>query len=412
MFGYSNNTDSNNLDVQTISTTLFSAAVSSNFTLDIPVDLIISTHNAGDRTKGIRAQTEDDSLSLVLLISSEHSSDSHLIYPHTALPKPYTNEYIVTTGNVEDSSCINKVLIVSGADDTEVIVYPSKMIKVPSDFQNVNSLIDETIEAGSEWPIILHKFQSLLLSDIGDYVIIKSNQTITVTSAHDCSVLFGVEQMPPTAAWGRIFVIPDFNDTQQVITFVASQRQSSINISGNNIESYTLELDRADVFTAISNSTLYCVSDTPVLVLVTLITNDTRVFSVVPSMEQSPTTLHTRKESCSLLLCVSLSVVNSTNGIFFNGAVIFNWNFVESAKQIAYSNNLKVSKDEQVIIAANSGILLSSISYSISGCVYAHPTAYQLIPLQGADSNYISLTIVIICELFCSFECIVHTIQL
>ena len=390
----SSNNISKSLVVESLNNTIYSGSVSDSFLLNLPNELaVFSSYNVQDRTNALHAYTDDESLSFVVLISSDVSSDAYLLYPHTTLSKPYTYyEYVVIAGSIEDS-CISKVLLVSGMDNTEVIVYPTSNIEVPSDIS-----INESIEAGSMLTIELHKFQTFLLSsNVGSLTgtIVISNQTLSVFSGYDCTTTttvgyFGVEQMPFTAAWGRIFVIPKFNDAEQAITFAATQYETTINVT-DNAGSFTIELDRSNVSTVKSNGTLYCVSDTPILVTAMLSINKSKVFSVVPSMEQSPSILEFEKYSCSLTLFVSLGmVINDTLKVFLNEQDIssFNWSKFEFGDETVYSNFIKIVEDvPKQIIETSSGIDISSISYSTIGCIYAHPTCYELIILQGIYSE-------------------------
>ena len=373
------------LTVQIATETVHSGPVSDGSKVDLPANLVVASNSLSERTKGLHAYTDDDSLSLVLLITYGTSSDSLLIYPNVVFSEPFFNEYIVVADYREDQACVSQVLLVGAKMATEITVYPTIDVIVP---KSTDNSLSEVIHAGSSWNFVLDEFHTVLLSsDVGSLsgTVISSNQTLTVISGCDCSSLatgsFKVEQMPPTVAWGRKYVVPDFQIDNQVVTVIASLHYTVVNVSCLDRPANIVVLNRTNSFNFTSDGLCYIDSDSPILVMISF---NGSVMSVIPSIEQSSSEFTFGYYPCSLGVDVSLSTFNSTAGIYLNGTDISDasWSRLNTDSESVFSYNFKLVASGTTELRGN-GAPVSSITYSNSGCLYAHPSAYELIPLPG-----------------------------
>ncbi len=372
------------LTVQTATETVHSGPVSDGSKVDLPANLVVASNSLSERTKGLHAYSDDDSLSLVLLITYGTSSDSLLIYPNVVFSEPFFNEYIVVDSH-EDQACVSQVLLVGAKMATEITVYPTIDVIVP---KNMENSLSEVVQAGSSWNFVLDEFHTVLLSsDVGSLAgtVILSNQTLTVISGCDCSSLasgsFKVEQMPPTVAWGRKYIIPDFQIDNQVVTVTASLHYTVVNVSCVDRPAYVAVLNRTNSFNLTSNGLCYIDSDSPILASISF---NASVMSLIPSIEQSSSEFTFGYYPCSLGVNVSLSTLNSTAGIYLNGTDISDasWNRLDTDSESVFSYNVKLFASGTTELRGN-GTPVSSMTYSNRGCLYAHSSAYELIPLPG-----------------------------
>ena len=393
LLAYTSNTSAVALVVETASNVLYSGNVAESSTIEIPVDLVVSNSSASQRLKGIRGYTEDDSLSLALFISSGTTSDAHLIFPYFTLPEPYKKyEYIALTNSNEE--CPGQILLVGCQNDTMVAVYPSSDTRVPKDFQSLSDSDHITIPAGSKWTVLLHKMQTLLLTSISDVLtgsLIVSDKPLTVISGSDCmtssssdAMVYSIEQVPPTATWGRTFFVPFLEAHEQNVTIISSLHYTTFNITCAN-QLTTVFLNRTEAHRFVSGTHCIILSDSPLLVSVSLgFDQQLGITSLISPIEQSSSSMVFKKLECSSSLQVTVSVLDDTSSIYLNQKNISmsGWISLTTSDVTFYAQNLVVNED-MIQTLHSGGTVISSIVYSSESCFYAYPSVYTLNPLPG-----------------------------
>ena len=169
------------------------------------------------------------------------SVDGFLALPCRQLPIEQYNYYAVSvppsTSSVMLIPADSAVLIVSCNNDTQVTYIPTESVTDPQ-----NS--DATVPAGSSTTVTLAEAQPLYIQSRGDLTgtHIVSNQPISIFSGHECAYSpptqgiqcdHLVEQIPPTATWGRIFLTAPSADRNagDIFKIVVPQENTVINIT-------------------------------------------------------------------------------------------------------------------------------------------------------------------------------------
>ena len=166
------------------------------------------------------------------------SADGFLALPCPRLPVQQYEYYAVsvpTTEAVDLITAESAFLIVSCSNGTQVTFTPTQTVTNPMDSTS-------TVPAGNSTTVTLAETQPLYIQSGGDLTgsRIVSSQPISFFSGHECALIPAsqqdgcdhvVEQLPPTATWGRIFLTAPSADrtTGDMFKVVASQQNTSVN---------------------------------------------------------------------------------------------------------------------------------------------------------------------------------------
>lgn len=244
--------------VSTFDTTLFNGAVSRTgpATVNIPPQLRIN--DLSDRRMGIHISANSNAVSVVAVNvysvgTTTGTSETYHILPHQNLTVPLYEYYAVSIGTKPSSDRLSEVLLVGAEDNTTVTVYPSQNVSLPLDLQNEGNFT--MVQAGQGYSMTLHRLQTLLITKAGLDLTgtrVVSNKPISVFSGHECGNVpnnvdncdhVGV-QVPPTATWGKEFLLIPFlgRPTGQQFKMVSAQNDTLVErtCSGDNHNDFTL----------------------------------------------------------------------------------------------------------------------------------------------------------------------------
>lgn len=239
-----------------------------------------------DRSKGIRIKAEQTKLISLFALNEElHSVDGFTALPCTPFSSISTYMYIAvsvqrsTVAVVGDTAADSAFLIVACSNDTTVTITPTKSVTHPS-------ISGRVLSAGESVQITLNERETLYVQSREDLTgsKVQSTAPISFFSGHECGNVPAnvtecdhlVEQIPPTATWGRQFLVaPTATRTgYDVIRMVASEEDTLVTVScidSNNVsETHNVSFIGAGNFSDFRlSSDQYCSVDAnkPVLVV-------------------------------------------------------------------------------------------------------------------------------------------------
>ena len=185
----SQETETVNFTVKTLTSTIAASSVKSGSPVKIPLSILNVVDSNTERDQGIVISTDSrKKISVVVSASGEFSGVTYRVFP----PWGYTtDEYIYFAVSVTGMSHFSNILIVAANNNTAMTISPSgSSINIPADL--VGNGEGATINPGESVNITLHYLQSLLLlSDdaASDFTgtEVTSNKPIAFFSGHMCA---------------------------------------------------------------------------------------------------------------------------------------------------------------------------------------------------------------------------------
>ena len=131
--------------------------------LYLPSSVITTDSSYSNRNKGIHvySQVAGEHISVLLMHYSQYTTGEYSAYPHQSFPINQYKYYAVSTGTLV-SNTLSQVLLVGNEDNTTVAIVATQPLNLPQDVQSSESGTI-FVPAGSEYTLILHKFQSFFL---------------------------------------------------------------------------------------------------------------------------------------------------------------------------------------------------------------------------------------------------------
>lgn len=253
-------------------------------TISLPTSLVTNTALYSSRFNGVYVHSTNGGLLSVLVVNlQDYTFGDYMAYPYQNLHLLQYQYYAVSTGTlaVSDMS-LSEVLLVGNEDNTVVTVVPTQNVTVPIDIQASSS--NRIVTAGSSFSFTIHRMQTLLIGapilDISGTSIV-SNKPLTVISGHECGNIplvcccqQVVEQIPPTATWGTLFLLTPYatRSVGPYFKIVASLEETTLNFTcsatNGTLSSNSAYLPNAGNVTTLHSSSGYCsiISDKPILV--------------------------------------------------------------------------------------------------------------------------------------------------
>ena len=251
-------------------------------------DIVITTllglkvQNSADRSKGIRIKT-DQSKHVVLYVLNEelNSLDGFIALPCTRYPSLSVYKYFAVSvpSTVANTTADSAFLIVACSDNTVLDITCTQNIQHPT--QSAGEIL-----AGKSFQITLNERETLYIQSRYDLTGSKVESTAPVSfySGHECGNVprnasecdHLVEQLPPTATWGRQFLLAPTATRRayDVIKVIASKNDTLVAVSCtilNNVSDvFNILLVSAGKFTNFTLSfNQYCSvsSDKPILIV-------------------------------------------------------------------------------------------------------------------------------------------------
>ena len=189
-----------------------------------------------DRSKGVKIKAEQLKQITVFAQNEElHSVDGFTALPCAHLPNVTSYEYFavsVAAATVSENSADSAFLIVACSESTSVTITPTQSISHPY-IPNLG------VRSGTSFSVRLHERETLYIQDRADLTgsRVVSDKPISFFTGHECGNVPSdvaecdhlVEQIPPTATWGRHFLIAPTatRSTYDIIKIVASEAQTT-----------------------------------------------------------------------------------------------------------------------------------------------------------------------------------------
>ena len=263
---------------------------------DLPVDLRLQ--DIGEMDKGISIRsTNGTKLSVTALSNEFTSSDTYKLLPCVYLPTMYEH-YAVSVamedGVVNPPGEKSVLVVVASENSTQVTITPT---------QNVTIMPELDVQAGTSVNMTLNKRETLFVSSIRDLTSthILCDKPVAVFSGHECGNIPAnvpscdhmVEQIPPTATWGREFyTITLARNSFKAISLKENNtiRWICSDSSSELVGSASMELPAAGAtaeFEIPSNRLCRFTSDYPVLLVQFSISGEADKFmTIIPPVEQ------------------------------------------------------------------------------------------------------------------------------
>ena len=237
-----------------------------------------------DRSKGIRIKAEQSKTILVYALNEElHSVEGFTALPCTRYPSLSVYTYFAVSvprsSIVADTSADSAFLIVACSDNTVVDITCTQNIQHPT--QSGGKIL-----AGKSFQITLNERETLYIQSRHDLTgsIVESTAPVSFYSGHECGNVprnasecdHLVEQLPPTATWGRQFLLAPTATRRayDIIKVIASENDTLVAVSCTNLNNvsdvFNISLVSAGKFSDfILSFNQYCSvsSDNPILVV-------------------------------------------------------------------------------------------------------------------------------------------------
>ena len=230
--------------------------------IDFPIEIRLKECEKMDKGVFIKS-TDGGKLSVTAFSSEFTSSDTFQLLPCVYLPSRY--EFYAVSVTMDDTVVFDRdgeqilttpqgdsvLAVVASEDNTQVILTPTQNVFV----------LEEPIESGTEKNITLNEGETLFVSSVNDltgsHVI--ADKPVSFFSGHECGNMpsdlsfcdLMVEQLPPTATWGKeFFTLSYMNRPQDRFRVVSSRDNNSISWNCTNIDTKTITTDERDLPTA------------------------------------------------------------------------------------------------------------------------------------------------------------------
>ena len=217
-------------------------------TIDIPTRLIVSTSNS--QRNGIFLQTSSDRVTVVgQNLRTATSSDTFNILPALGLSVETYVNYGITVPRTSafNSIYFSAILVVGTKNGTVIRVTPRKSA---ANMYLRGSSTD--LSTNVQYTFIINQLETAYIVSLDELTgtKISTNYPVSVFSGHECgnvpsSIAFCdhlVEQVPPTALWGKVYyVVPFSTRSSYTIKVVAAYNFTAVDIYCNNTkQSYSL----------------------------------------------------------------------------------------------------------------------------------------------------------------------------
>ena len=376
--------------------------------LELPSNLTV--YNSTQRFCGIRVHSNSE-ISIALLSSKQYSSDTYQIYPNR---QPESQEYFyyaITPGG-QSSIYMRQILIVGTENETVVKVRPPHDITLPSNLQDPDSHFIK-VNAASNYSGILNEMDTFYMGSIEHDLtgtLIASNKPLVVISGHECAqqlnsetCSFIAEQIPPTSAWGRKYVLsPIINDTIQQYVVISSADNTTINYTCKDRSTTTVKImNEGDSYHSTLTSQCLLIADIPVTIAFLNNTFSNRpLMTLVPPVEQFVTKISFTSFSCVTHRALLVMFFNQTGGwMLYNNIHIKDDLIIHipnsSAGVLYISDNDAMGKD--FIVSSNLTVGIIVYAYYVgdkqgvmsSTCEYSNTVVWNMMLLEGILSRYV-----------------------
>ena len=212
--------------------------------LHLPASLEVSS--PGHQNNGIYLTVGSDKVTVIGQNLDYRTSDSFFALPIVELDDVYVY-YGISVPRASHLSPYNSSILIIGTEN-------NTMIKLTTT-QSVNISIDNTttyLIPGRQYSFVINRFQTVYIGSLEDLSGTKiiTDRPVSVFGGHECSNVpwnacccnHLIEQIPPTALWGKTYYIaPLAGKTSYTIKVLAAYNFTFINIYCNNtMEQHTI----------------------------------------------------------------------------------------------------------------------------------------------------------------------------
>ena len=210
--------------------------------LNLPSSIQVSS--VYHQINGIYITTSSDKINVIGQNLKSHTSDSFFALPLIELGDEYVYYGISVRRYVYYLN--SSILIVGTENNTMMKLTVTQSVNI-----GVGNIVT-TLTPGIEYSFVINRLQTVYIGSPEDLsgTKIVTNKPVSVFSGHQCGFVPSgvlacshlIEQIPPTALWGKVFyIIPLANKTSCTMKVLAAYNSTTINIYCNNtLESYTI----------------------------------------------------------------------------------------------------------------------------------------------------------------------------
>ena len=345
-------------------------------------DVSINSDSIRDRAVVVKS-VNNDSLSVMAYVEEFISSDTYKVLPCILLPVETYEYYAVSvpiakipvydyddgTDNdeaFEETQGNSAIVIVTSERETVLNITLTQTVKITAEDLWLQ-IPEGKFEIGHPVTVKLpNQAQTLYIASENDLTgsRVTSNKPISFISGHECgNIPEGinycdqlVEQIPPTATWGKTFILRTIagRTAYDIIKVLASQDNTDVTVSCTNIplQTFSIEKGESKNVNVSSNNSCFFSSTRPVLIVqFSVASNIDGVFQgdplmvVIPPIEQYQSSYSISILSPSLDL-IQLNYINimvpvgvDPSGIRLNGSDLSNVMFTS----IPCGNNIEGS---------------------------------------------------------------------
>ena len=320
----------------TISTSLgyhYSTTVQTQSTATVVIDDELTVASISDTNNAIHIKTSDDKKVAVYATSFfQGSAGAFAVLPQHTYDIPEYIYYAFSSNTTDNTQTENStVVLVSGHNDTQVLIKPSQAVTIPSVFTGLNTNI--VVQAGHTYSLTMNKTQTLLLEsnqDLSGSKIV-SNQPISVITGHECGNIpysegycdHMVQQIPPTVTWGKSYMSLPFakRSTGAVFKITSAKDDTQIIITCGNLTDntkYTIVADLAydgQIYTHTVSSNKWCSFVSNKIILVTQFAEGGAVEQLGDPLSITLTPLEQYENLGSQTITVPLSPFDGSNTV-------------------------------------------------------------------------------------------------
>ena len=210
-------------------------APESTMVIDLPTSVVVLS--SSDQNKGIYLKVGSDKMTVIGQNVRELTTTTFLALPsiHLGIIKYVYYGLVIT-----DASTRNSVILIVGTEDNTMMKLTATQpvtVNVGDSATNVFS--------DRQYSFELHKFQTVYIATLTDLsgTKIVTNKPVSVFSGHECVFIphdvggcdHIVEQIPPTAVWGKVFYIsPLLTRRSFTIKILAAYNLTNISLYCND----------------------------------------------------------------------------------------------------------------------------------------------------------------------------------
>ena len=199
--------------------------------------LVTSSHN--DQDKGIHLMVNSDRVTVIGQNLRPYSSDTFLCMPIQNLCVDKYVYYGISVPRPNILEGLGAILVVGTENDTMINLTTTQSVTVTVSDTTV------TLSAGIQYSFVINRLQTVLMRSLDDLTGTKiiTDKQVSVLSGHECgrvpsnvdSCEHLVEQLPPTAVWGRIHYTAPLPPRQSyTIKIIAAYNSTAVYCYCNN----------------------------------------------------------------------------------------------------------------------------------------------------------------------------------